>query len=777
MDGKINIKLILRKLVSRWYFFLLALMVTLPLAYLYLKVTQKKFFVKASLLLKSETQADMTGSGDFMRGMNLYTSQTGIEDEIGILKSYSMIERAVRELDFGVSYFTKKNFVTQEKYHDSPISIVIDSVVSQIVDIPIYIERISSTRYKVRATGKNVNLYNFYTNQVEGNIPLIEIEEEVPLDKPFASEFLSFSVTFNDIFKTDVETETYFRLNRLQAITEGYQNKLNIDPISLESYIVELSLKGPVAEKEQVFLTKLLEVYLRNELYKKNQLGLKTIQFIDKQLSGVSDTLRQVEGSLELFRSRNNILDINSTAENLNRNLDRLEIEKEDLESKLKYYKFVATSLQNNNQVTEIIAPSALGVDDPVLNNLLLELGKLNQERTGLNYNARENNPLSEIVEQKIANTKKALVENVDNMVDVSTIALTDLNSRIFQIRKNLSVLPGNERELVNIQRRFDFNDNVYNYLLEKRAEAGIAIASNSVEKTIVDKPYRVGDGPVSPNSFMIMVLAAMGGCGIAVALIIVKDMMNDNIVTHEDVELNTKIPFIGTISHANKREQATIVAHARSPIGESFRSLRVNLQYLTLGKNANVIGITSSRESEGKTFCAVNLAAVMAYSGRRTVLIDTDMRRPRVASYFQLKSRKGLSNFLVGDGSIREIINNTEHKGFDVIGSGPIPPNPIDLIGNPRMEELINTLKQTYSTIILDSPPLGYVSEYIILMKFTDANLYIVRSDYTNRNSLTKINKLYERKKITNVSILLNDVKATKSSGYGYGYGYGYKF
>lgn len=219
------------------------------------------------------------------------------------------------------------------------------------------------------------------------------------------------------------------------------------------------------------------------------------------------------------------------------------------------------------------------------------------------------------------------------------------------------------------------------------------------------------------------------------------------------------------------------IVAHARSPIGESFRSLRVNLQYLTLGKNANVIGITSSRESEGKTFCSVNLAAVMAYSGRRTVLIDTDMRRPRVASYFQLKNRKGLSNFLVGDGSIKEIINNTEHKGFDVIGSGPIPPNPIDLIGNPRMEELINTLKQTYSTIILDSPPLGYVSEYIILMKYTDANLYIVRSDYTNRNSLTKINKLYERKKITNVSILLNDAKATKSSGYGYGYGYGYKF
>jgi capsular exopolysaccharide synthesis family protein len=152
-------------------------------------------------------------------------------------------------------------------------------------------------------------------------------------------------------------------------------------------------------------------------------------------------------------------------------------------------------------------------------------------------------------------------------------------------------------------------------------------------------------------------------------------------------------------------------------------------------------------------------------------------MRRPRVASYFQLENRKGLSNFLVGDGSAKEIINNTEHKGFDVITSGPIPPNPIDLIGNPRMEELINSLKQTYSTIILDSPPVGYVSEYIILMKYTDANLYIIRSDYTNRNSLKKINKLFERKKLNNFSVLLNDVKPTKSSGYGYSYGYGYGY
>jgi capsular exopolysaccharide synthesis family protein len=466
-------------------------------------------------------------------------------------------------------------------------------------------------------------------------------------------------------------------------------------------------------------------------------------------------------------------LDINSTATNLRANLDKIEEEKADLEVKLKYYNFLATALKDESKISEIVVPSALGLDDPLLNNLLLELSKLNQERTGYNYNAKENNPLIEIVDLKIRNLMKTITENVSNMVEVTSIALRDVNNRISKIQTNLNALPKNERELVKIQRSFEFNDNVYNYLLEKRAEAGIAIASNTVEKTVVDQPYQVGNGPISPNSKLVYGIAFFLGVAGTIAFIIIKDFLNENIVTHDDVEKSTKIPFIGTIAHGTKREQGTIIAHAHSPIGESFRSLRVNLQYLTLGKNANVIGITSSRESEGKTYCSVNLAAAMAHSGRKTILVDTDMRKPQVASYFQIKNKKGLSNFLIGDCDVKDIIHNTDNKGFDVIVSGPIPPNPIDLIGHPRMEELMNTLKQNYNTIILDSPPMGYVSEYIILMKYTDANIYIVRSDYTHRNSLSKINKLYERKKISNVSILLNDVKTSKRTGYGYGYEY----
>jgi capsular exopolysaccharide synthesis family protein len=528
-------------------------------------------------------------------------------------------------------------------------------------------------------------------------------------------------------------------------------------------------VKSP--EKGILMLNTLLDVYRSNELTKKNQLGFKTIKFIDDQLGGVSDELRQVENSLESFRSRNNILDISTTSENLTKNLDKLEADKSALEQKLKYYEYIAISLEKDNS-KNIDTPSTFGLEDPLLNNLLMELTRLNQERIGLNYSTKEGNPVAQILELKITNTRKALGENVNNFIEASRQAIGNLKDRINSVRANVQGLPRSERELVSIKRRFDFNDNVYNYLLEKRAEAGIAIASNTIEKTIVDKARQVGGGPIAPNKKLILLITVLLGCSFSVALIIFKDVISDNIVTVKDIERNSVIPTISTITHGNKSERnSVIVAHAKSAIGESFRSLRVNLQYLTLGSENNVIGITSSVEGEGKTFCSINLAAAMAQSGKRTIIIDADMRRPKIASSFRLKNEKGLSSYLIGASSIKEIISTTLTKGLDIITSGPIPPNPLDLIGLARMEELVNALKQTYDTIIIDSPPLGYVSEYIILMKFTNANIYVVRSNYTSKAHLDKINRLYEEKKIKNVSLLLNDVKSSQN-GYKYVYG-----
>lgn len=762
MEGKIDIKAVIKKVFSKWYYFAIAGFIILPLAYFYIKLTDNVYRIRASILLGSEIKGGIR-SDKFLKGMELLTSNTETEDEIGILKSYNMVGAAIRKLDFGISYFEKENFKAVEKYgNDRSFTVELDSTVSQIVNVPIFVERLSDTAFSVTALTENAATYNFYTGEGGSSNGKAAIEDLGMEGKAFTTESLSFKLRFNKPYNTTSSDKTYFFIiYDIPSVTEFYQNKLDINPISRESNIVEIIIHGTVPEKEILFLNTLLDVYLVNELSKRNQLGLKTIKFIDDQLSGVSNELNEVEGSLESFRARNNILDIDATAENLTENLNRLEIDRSLLESKLKYYKYIANSLDDRENPKSIQSPSTFGFEDPFLNNLLLEYARLNQERTGLNYSSKEGNPVVEVIDLKIANNKKALIENVTNFIGASSIALEDLNKQIAVVHRAIKGLPKSEREMVSIQRRFDFNDNVYNYLLEKRAEAGIAIASNTVEKTIVDSAQQVGAGPVSPNRNGIWAGALVLSVCVALGLIVVQDFVNDNIVTTQDVQKSTNIPFIGTITHGSRHDQTSvIVANARSALGESFRSLRVNLQYLTLGQQNHVIGVTSSVPSEGKSFCSCNLAVAMAQSGRKTILIDADLRRPKIASNFQLNNEKGLSNYLIGSCSLDEITNGTSTKNLHVITSGPIPPNPLDLIGLSKMDELIDCLKQRYDSIILDSPPVGAVSEYIILMKYTQATICVVRSNYTNRHHLETINKLYEDKKISNVSILLNDAR-----------------
>lgn len=771
MNGKLDLRALVGKLISRWYVFLIALLVMLPAAWLYLSTTDNIYKIRASLLLDSPGKTGMEGE-KFMKEMQMLGKSNQIDDEIGILKSYNIVGTALRKLDFGVSYHEKKNFKSVEVYGEPfPFTIELDSNANQIVGVPIYIERTSAKTFSLHASGENAGTYNFSTGKSAGTVKNVDIHSVWMNNEPFIHENLKFKVKFNDPFEVGNDGgKYYFVIHDLGSMTEAYTENLDIKPISRDSKMVEIIIKGKTPEKEIAFVNTLLDVYLKSEVEKRTQLGLKTISFIDKQLEGVSSELKSVEASLESFRSQNNILDISATAENLSKNLERLETDRSKLDIKLKYYESISHSLNADN-LSSIESPSAFGLEDPVLNSMLLELSKLNTERTGLKYSTKEGNPVTEVLDLKIANQKKALIDNVNSYVGTTRAAIADLDAKINKVEGTVSRLPGSERQLVNIQRRFEFNDNVYNYLLEKRTEAGIAMASNSSEKTIVDRAKQVGAGPLSPNRNLILIGAVAIAFMFAFGVIIAKDFFTDSISSIEELEATTMIPHVGTITHASRRDRATtIVAHSKNEIGESFRSLRVNLQYLTHGLQDNVIGVTSSIASEGKTFCSVNLAASLALSGRRTVIIDADMRKPRVAAHFHLKNDSGLSTYLIDHHTLDEVIKPTLIEGLDVITSGPIPPNPLDLIALPAMDELIAELKERYDTVIIDSPPIGVVSEYIILSKYTNSNIYVVRANHTSKAHLEKINKLFREQKIKNVSILFNDAR-TPINGYRYAY------
>lgn len=768
MEERINIKEIVRKILDKWHYFAIILLIVMPLAWVYTEYATKVYLIKASILLNAEGKKGMD-SEKFLKGMDLLASKTEIEDEMGLIKSFQIVENTLRRLDFGISYFTEADFRVTERYRGHfPFEIQLDSSVNQIVGVPIHIKRNSDATYKITISGDHAGTYNFRNHLPGESATNIETSAVVPIAEPYATDHLAFTIKFKSPHNPGDDTDYYFVINNLYSVAESYRDRLDIKPIARESNLVEISLKGSNPRKEVTFLNALLETYVRQDLDKRTQEGLRTIQFIDQQLTGVSDELRQAESSLESFRSRNNILDIETTAENLARNIDKLEDEKSLLELKLQYYQYIATSLDDGSNLSQIGTPSTFGLEDPLLNNLLMELSRLNQEKIGLSYSTKEGNPASEVVELKIANHKRTLVDNVNNFIAATTNALRDLDRRIAQVKARASTLPKSEREMVSIQRRFDFNDNVYGYLLEKKAEAGIAIASNTANKAVVDKPRQVGSGPIFPVKKWILLAAAVGSMFLGFGLVLFKDLMNDNIVTGTDIEKTTNIPFIGSISHASKKDRVSVnLAPSRTALAESFRSLSINLRYGAHEKGTNVIGLTSSVESEGKTFCSANLAATIAQSGRRTILIDADLRRSRVASMFKMRNDVGLSSYLMGRAGANEIIKNTHHRNLDVIPGGPVPPNPLDLLGSKIMEDLINELKANYDTIVIDSSPIGYVSEYLILMKYTNANIYVVRSNYTNKGHLDKINKLYRDKRIRNISILLNDTRTMTSKYY----------
>ncbi|MBK8531683.1 MAG: polysaccharide biosynthesis tyrosine autokinase [Flavobacteriales bacterium] len=402
------------------------------------------------------------------------------------------------------------------------------------------------------------------------------------------------------------------------------------------------------------------------------------------------------------------------------------------------------------------------------MNNLVIEITRLSADLAALNLSTgARSNPTVIAMERKIKNLTASLAQTAESLVEQAEISLVEVNGRLSRTNYQYSQLPEQERQLVNIERKFKLSDNLYNYLMEKRAEAGIAIASDQIDKSIVDQARMKGLKHVSPAKAKVLGGALFLGLLIPIGLILIRDLIRDRIDDVEELKRLSKLPVLAMVPASKRRR--ILPDEPKSILAESFRTARVNLQYLNADSARQVIGFTSSSSGEGKTFCAVNLATVMAQSGKRTIIIDADMRRPNVSKMLEMPEGPGLSTWLIGEATIDALIQPTDIPDMDVIGAGPIPPNPLDLAESPRMAQLIETLRGRYDQIIIDASPLGLVSEYVLLMRSVDITLYVVREGKTERSALHMINDMVAEKKMRNVDLLLNDVKSRNGDGYSY--------
>jgi len=409
-----------------------------------------------------------------------------------------------------------------------------------------------------------------------------------------------------------------------------------------------------------------------------------------------------------------------------------------------------------------------------LLNQMISQLITLNSERTNLLNQGNVKNLRLNTIEVQVSNLKKTILENILSNAATTDIALQDINNRAAKISSTMSRLPSTERQLFGIERTFKLNDAIYTFLLQKRSEAQIARASNSPDYEVIDPARHVTTSLIYPKKTLNYIIAILAGLVLPFVIIVLGDFLNMKISSKKEIENLSSFPIIGHVFHNDTKNKIVITEVTNSPISESFRSIRTNLQFYSRGIDKQVILITSSYSGEGKSFIAQNLASVFALFGKKTLLIGFDLRRPKLYQDFNLSNKVGISTALINKASISEIIQPTLIQNLDFISAGPIPPNPLELIASDKTDIVFSDLKKIYDYIIIDSPPVGVVSDAYLLMKYSDVNLYTVRQGFTNKEAFTTNTKHMQQKNIPHVSIVINDVKA-RGMLYDYGYEYTY--
>jgi len=414
-----------------------------------------------------------------------------------------------------------------------------------------------------------------------------------------------------------------------------------------------------------------------------------------------------------------------------------------------------------------------MGVSDPLLVGLVTRFAELQQKRKQIAFSVNENRSQLEMQDKELEDARAALRENVSSAINQLQLSIDNVNSNISKVEKELGRLPGTERRLIGIQRKFDLNNSVYTYLLERRAEAGIAKASQITDNRIIDEAMAQNSSRVQPKESKNYLMALLIGLLVPMMLIVIFDLMNNKIIGKHDVERITKAPIIGFISHSEYKVEDPVAERPGSTLAESFRAVRTSLAFYTGQTKCPVIVVSSPVSGEGKTFVSVNLATIISMMNKKVLIVGLDLRKPRVHAILKAGNGHGMSQYLSGSATFEEVITSTEIENLWFAPSGPVPPNPAELIGSPKMAEFLARARNEFDAIIIDTPPVGIVTDALLLSQLSNVTLFVLRQRYTTRGSVQLLDEIYRKGEMSNVALLVNDISASGYYGYGLRYGY----
>jgi tyrosine-protein kinase Etk/Wzc len=781
IDGEsVDFRELLTKFVNYWYWFVVCIIGCLGAAFAINHFSSPIYEVSSQVLVQQEKSLL---DEKFTASLGLMNTNFQLFNEMGILKSYSLTRRAIERLNFRFAYFQVKRFSSVELYKDSPFIVVPDSSgISLPSGIPFFIEVISPTQFTVEAQGKNVPLCNIKTGRITGlcdNINIIKAKGTIL--KPFIENKIRFTIIpANSRNLGDFVGKRFsFEVHDNNTLIGNFRQFKVQD--SKNSSLINITIQGRNVSKQVDFLNMLMRVYLERGLEKKNQIADNTIRFINDQLGDVADSLSLSEERLQDYRSNQSMMDVSFQSQQVFTTFEKLKDQRAELLVKNKYFEYLLKYLSEDNDGTDIVLPSSLGIDDAILNSLVTEMLGLYNERAEMVVNSKRDNPFLLLNEQKITRLRKSALENIKNLLNVSKISLQDVDRRIEDMSGKVNKLPETQRKMFGYERKFKLNDAIYTYLLTKRSEVQISKASYLPDNEIVDDATMQEYSQVSPNKRQNYIIGLIFGFGIPILILMLRDYFNNKIQTNEDIEAITESPILGHVIHNKEKSKTIVIDSPMSLVSESIRGIRANFQFVASEREKHVILVTSSGMGEGKTFVSLNIALSLALYKKKVILLNFDLRKPKLHEYLKLETGIGLSGLLSGNANIDDAITKTVYENLDVMMAGVIPPNPMELIANERTNALFAELKKRYDYILVDTPPVGMVADALLLLKHSDVNLFMVRQNVTNKKVFAQIMKNFVKRDVKNVNIILNDIRSnnwyhTYNYGYNYNYSYAYK-
>ncbi len=749
----------------------LCVIIALAMAFLFNRFAIPVYRITASLLILEEGRAGIGGETEDYINQDLFGTNQGFQNELYVMKSSPVIEQAVKNLDLTISYFQKAGLRQIDSYKITPFRVLLLQDHVQPINIRFMVTLHEGDKFTIKAEAENVvftNLYSGANTYFKNNWSFKRSGKFGDLiETPDLAFIIERDSTINSYIIGDY---TYnFMFSTITAITASLKSIIDFRIVDREATVIEIGLNSSSYQKGLDIVNELMDVYSTQNVNRKNHIAEVTIDYIERQLGEISDSLSQTEDNLQYFRSSRQLLNVNDQASSMSQQYMDLQNQMAELVTRKRYYDYLADYLSGNEDLSNIIVPTSMGVRDELLNELVSELISAQSQRNNLIRNRQERNPLVQRLEIQIENTKKTIHENITAVQKTTDIAIDEMNKRINRVRAEISRLPKTQRQLGGIERNYRLNDAIYNYLLEKRAEAKISQASNLPDNLIIE-PSSV-QGVISPNVRRNYLFAFALGLMLPYIFLFLRNMITDKIDYQDRIGRMTDVPLLGKIPHNRRKTNNVVFEYPQSGIAESYRVLRTNIEYRYKDKPHKVILVTSTIEGEGKSFNALNLAMSYAQLDRMTVLVDFDMRK---ATTFidQQESLVGLSSYLADQTGLEEILLPSPHKKLDYIPSGPIPPNPTELLALGKTRELFEHLMHTYDCIIFDTSPLAQVSDAYLLMDLANVKVIVTRYNFTSRKVFSLVMKDLKDKNIDNTCIVMNDNRIFRDQ-YGYGYGY----